>query len=1413
MRAIYELAHAHSTTVTQLKRSHLPSTEMKDLLTGSSVKCNSMMRDSTMCSLSFLVCSVVLGAAESITADQRYDYVGPSDWVRLAYHTVDLQSYPSAVCNDGSAGSYYINRDVFSSGTSKPAKWIVLLEGGGFCTTIDACKDRQNNLKSSSFDTETPMGLSDAITRLVIDTQGGVGAIIMRYCSSDMWSGNASKVLPDGNVMHFRGVEIVDAIFTTEIGMASAGALGFPERFLFIGTSAGAIGASMHTERILSRYNGTQVDLVLDSIPAMPIEVTQDGRDYKQWLEESEIGTAALINGRVDMVNLTIQWWSSPLENANMYISSGNGLYQCPCSWDITCVIERLSNLQNYVNLFVASPQQDLYTLLSGAANYASNHATDDDGPPATALQMHLQSSFRAMNPTLRMMTSQMNTPATFFAPACPAHGLLNQVTDPALPGNSLQDDVDKFGTETVDSKDDADVTLSFFYDIRGLMTSTTLVTNYVQGSNVADALFEWRMAVKQNVRSESGTFGTSYVDTCVGPSCNPTCAANAELNLDTSKQDVDVELIITGCILSLIGLSSMVLNVYGRMRDKLILVQSQNHSKFAANKGLDDTDACRKKILTSEKVVDPLAENGYIRLIHLNYGVQTKSNSPPKRILKDVSTTFDPGFTAILGPSGSGKTTLLNALGGRLQGGIISGNIIFDEGYNFTPGVGSDEVSEYVKSKIGYVEQLATPWDESLTARENLLYAAELRLSCGSDGGMTDEEFTARVELVMASLEMLEFADTIVGGLTGGGLSGGQKRKLSVAIELLRSPQFLLLDEPTSGLDSNSAFNLLETLKKLADNGQTILITIHQPRLEAWEIFDSVVVLARGRMCYKGDPHRTCAYLETLFEDDVEITREIQKGIKNPADILLDALHDGDHQMLAGGAYSILQSTEVELQELENFQVMYDNAKAELPPKQNSSTLSRFRWGRRLCFIEHRRLARSSLQLWRDMLSVTIIIGILMAILWHDAHSGLEYVTGMTGYIVNPLSGLIISELTYLSDHRSLVQFDAENGVLGFGYYVFAGYLFLTSQALVSSIVISSLVLPSMGELTPLQWFHGWTIHLMLTNIHHIYHLGCLSCLLPRKSVQNLAFKFNVLTVVFAGYAITPKQFDRSIGDWVVNISPTYHAMTLQAQNLMYNRTFQCDFKSKLVNCGMSSPYVGESFLIMFGYHQHSATTAFWSLIGFTVVFALVTSVVPQYLRHGLSRQVMNISISSEEASKSRRKSLPSRRSSISSEFSFDDAAADAVLPNFETRLGKAKRRASAFEFSGQDNRTVRTTDKFSQPKRESSKLIEREFGTKSFKKLDKFRGIVNRLDSLDIDQLPQRMYTNDSALYSDNSYSGSPRQLTPMNETEGLMLVPLEQNDFVTNPTLDLTSKDAPVVRRSKSVESKLLRYESAV
>ena len=84
------------------------------------------------------------------------------------------------MCNDGSAGSYYINRDVFSSGTSKPAKWIVLLEGGGFCTTVDACKDRQNNLKSSSLDTETPIGLSDAITRLVIDTQGGVGAIIMR---------------------------------------------------------------------------------------------------------------------------------------------------------------------------------------------------------------------------------------------------------------------------------------------------------------------------------------------------------------------------------------------------------------------------------------------------------------------------------------------------------------------------------------------------------------------------------------------------------------------------------------------------------------------------------------------------------------------------------------------------------------------------------------------------------------------------------------------------------------------------------------------------------------------------------------------------------------------------------------------------------------------------------------------------------------------------------------------------------------------------------------------------------------------------------------------------------------------------------------------------------------------------------
>jgi ABC-type multidrug transport system ATPase subunit len=245
-------------------------------------------------------------------------------------------------------------------------------------------------------------------------------------------------------------------------------------------------------------------------------------------------------------------------------------------------------------------------------------------------------------------------------------------------------------------------------------------------------------------------------------------------------------------------------------------------------------------------------AGEGTLRAYRVSFIVK-KDDGSDLHILRHVSLEIGPGVTAVMGPSGCGKTTCLDLFAGRLLGGRIDGHVFYDD-----VNVLNKRNTAYVSHNSGYVMQLATPWDEKLTLRQNLIYEAELRFAQGqhvlSLGGTAVEA----VEKVIEMLDMQLFADTVVGGSSGGGgLSGGQKRKLSTAIQLLVEPQFLFLDEPTSGLDAGSTLALLKQLRALGDAGKTILITIHQPRIEVWEMFHHVLVLARGQVCYHGVPSK----------------------------------------------------------------------------------------------------------------------------------------------------------------------------------------------------------------------------------------------------------------------------------------------------------------------------------------------------------------------------------------------------------------------------------------------------------------------------------------------------------------------------------------------------------------------------
>ncbi|KAH7355578.1 ABC transporter-like protein [Pyrenochaeta sp. MPI-SDFR-AT-0127] len=251
-----------------------------------------------------------------------------------------------------------------------------------------------------------------------------------------------------------------------------------------------------------------------------------------------------------------------------------------------------------------------------------------------------------------------------------------------------------------------------------------------------------------------------------------------------------------------------------------------------------------------------------------------SKQKTPPshshvKSILNDVSADMPCGtLTAIIGGSGSGKTSLLNQMSGRMKGNRLSttGRTLFN---------GIEDASK-IRSAYVIQQDILLP---TLTVRETLTYAAQLRLP----SSVTQVERKQLVEEVILELGLKEAADTRIGNHAHKGCSGGEKRRTSIGVQLLSNPSLLWLDEPTTGLDSTSAYQIVKTLQNLARKGRTIIVTIHQPRSEIWNLFDNVVLLTRGNPAYAGSAKTCLAYFAKLGHEMPPFT--------NPAEYLIDVV------------------------------------------------------------------------------------------------------------------------------------------------------------------------------------------------------------------------------------------------------------------------------------------------------------------------------------------------------------------------------------------------------------------------------------------------------------------------------------------------------------------------------------------
>jgi len=249
------------------------------------------------------------------------------------------------------------------------------------------------------------------------------------------------------------------------------------------------------------------------------------------------------------------------------------------------------------------------------------------------------------------------------------------------------------------------------------------------------------------------------------------------------------------------------------------------------------------------------------------------KEDKGMKTILSGCSGEIKPGgLLAIMGSSGAGKTTLLNLLAGRVtsaKGSKSSGRVLVNE-----------EKRDFSKFRqvASYVLQDDDLFAE-LTVREQVEFGAMLRLP----NTMPTEKKQLAVDRVITELSLSKVANTNIGNELTRGVSGGERKRVSIGTELVTNPSMLFLDEPTSGLDAFNALNVITTLRRLAYNGRTVVTTIHQPRSNIFSQFDMLLLLSQGRVMYFGPAQDAVAYFSALnFHCPAQF---------NPADYFIDLI------------------------------------------------------------------------------------------------------------------------------------------------------------------------------------------------------------------------------------------------------------------------------------------------------------------------------------------------------------------------------------------------------------------------------------------------------------------------------------------------------------------------------------------
>lgn len=273
--------------------------------------------------------------------------------------------------------------------------------------------------------------------------------------------------------------------------------------------------------------------------------------------------------------------------------------------------------------------------------------------------------------------------------------------------------------------------------------------------------------------------------------------------------------------------------------------------------------------MLTRRRVTNAVhnSQMADIQFKDLSYEVEVGYHKTKKQILKGLNGVFKAAeLTAIMGPSGAGKSTLLNILSG-FQQGQLTGTI------EYISSKGKQNWSMYKKQSC-YIQQTDNLYG-LFTVQESMMMVTYLKIG----SSVTKMLRQVLIDNILETLKLSKVKDTKVDRL-----SGGQKKRLSIALELIDNPPIMFLDEPTTGLDSLASLQCIAALQTMAKSGQTMICTIHQPSATLYQLFDHIYLIADGQCLYAGTPDNTVSYFA-------------QQGFQcpqyhNPADYMMEVIN-----------------------------------------------------------------------------------------------------------------------------------------------------------------------------------------------------------------------------------------------------------------------------------------------------------------------------------------------------------------------------------------------------------------------------------------------------------------------------------------------------------------------------------------